>query len=183
MAQSIRFGNDTYLDASGVDGIKATLTSGDLNDYYGIHKSGIYYLGATQSAFSNAPTGWAALIVCSVGAVAFQVVWNNDGLFYRARTGNPASWSVWKNASGGRVTGTASNISLGSGGYVSLTTVQAAGVPDGAIVTGIGIRGWGGASDTPITLALSNDGNTLYAMGPKNATVNNISYFISYAWV
>lgn len=50
-------------------------------------------------------------------------------------------------------------------------------------ITGFGIRGWSGASDTPISLALSSDGNTLNAVGVKNATVKNINYFISYAWI
>lgn len=184
MAQSILLGSDTYLDASGVDGIKAILTSGDLNDYYGIHKSGAYYLNGSTSAFSNCPQGYSTLLVYSgTSGGGQQMIVHRSGIWYRDRSGNPASWSIWKNTNGGRVTGTASNISFGSSGYATLTTVQAAGVPDGASVTGFGIRGWGGASDTPISLALSSDGNTLYAMGVKNATVNTISYFISYAWV
>lgn len=183
MAQSIKLGNDVYLDASGVDGIKATLTSGDLDDYYGIHKSGTYYLGATQTDFTNAPTGWAGMIVCSVGGVSFQIVWNGTGIYYRARSGNPASWGDWIRASSqnvGRVTGTVTNISLGAGGYVSIGNIYTLGVPQGATVIGVGIRGWNGASDMPISVLLSSDGNTLYATGQKNSTITSLGYFISY---
>lgn len=96
MAQSIKFGNDTYLDASSIAGIKDTLTSGDLNDYYGTHKSGMYYLGAADSAFSNAPAGWAALIVCSVEGASFQLVYRYNGIWIRSRTGSPATWQDWR---------------------------------------------------------------------------------------
>lgn len=129
MAQSIKLGNDVYLDASGVDGIKATLTSGNLDDYYGTHKSGIYYLGAAQSAFTNAPAGWAALIVCSVGAVSFQLVYRYNGIWVRDRSGSPATWQAWRKANIIRddtdwvVRGTIDTTNIPSGGAVAVSSI------------------------------------------------------------
>lgn len=96
MAQSIKLGNDLFLDASGVDGIKAVLTSGDLNDYYGVHKSGVYHLNATASAFSNCPQGYSVLFVYS-GNLGFgaQMIYSRSGIWYRDRSGSPVNWSDW----------------------------------------------------------------------------------------
>ena len=96
MAQSIKLGSDTYLDASGVDGIKAILTSGDLNDYYGIHKSGVYYLNASASSFSNCPQGYSTLLVSSgTSGGAQQMIVHRSGVWYRDRSGSPVTWSHW----------------------------------------------------------------------------------------
>lgn len=47
MAQSIKLGNDTFLDAQGINGYKGSLDSSDnLDNMYMRHHSGIYYLGA-----------------------------------------------------------------------------------------------------------------------------------------
>lgn len=96
MAQSIKFGNDTYLDAGGVDGIKAVLTNGDLNDYYGIHKSGVYYLNGSASSFSNCPQGYSTLLVFSgTSGGAQQMIVHRSGIWYRDRSGSPVTWSHW----------------------------------------------------------------------------------------
>lgn len=96
MAQSILLGSDTYLDASGVDGIKAILTSGDLNDYYGIHKSGAYYLNGSASAFSNCPQGYSTLLVYSgTSGGGQQMIVHRSGIWYRDRSGSPVTWSHW----------------------------------------------------------------------------------------
>ena len=96
MAQSIKLGNDVYLDASGVDGIKATLTSGNLNDYYGIHKSGVYYLNASASSFSNCPQGYSTLFVYSgTSGGTQQMIVHRTGVWYRGQSGTPLKWSHW----------------------------------------------------------------------------------------
>lgn len=96
MAQSIKLGNDVYLAAEGIDGIKAVLTSGDLDDYYGVHKAGVYHLNAGASAFSNAPTGYAVLL-CYAGNSSFsgQMVVHGSTIYARERTGNPVAWTHW----------------------------------------------------------------------------------------
>lgn len=185
MAQSIKLGNDIFIAASGVDGNKGIITSGDdLDNYWGPRNAGLWVVNATASDVSNCPLSYCGLIVIALGqSGANQLAFSSSGIFKRSKVGATPTWTEWKSVTGGRVVGTASNISFGASGYVSLTNIYDAGVPQGATVTGVGIRGWNGASDTPISLALSNDGNTLYAMGVKNATVSNIGYFISYTWI
>ena len=96
MAQSIKLGNDVYLAAEGIDGIKGQLTSGDLNDYYGVHKAGAYYLAASASAFSNCPQGYSILIVLSSNyGFGGQLLYNRSGIWYRDRSGSPLNWSHW----------------------------------------------------------------------------------------
>lgn len=96
MAKSIKLGSDTYLAAAGVDGIKAILTSGDLNDYYGVHKSGVYHLNASGSAFQNCPAGWSVLL-CYSGTSGFsgQMIYHSGAIYCRERSGNPVSWGHW----------------------------------------------------------------------------------------
>ena len=95
MARSFKFKNGLFLDASAIHGIKGVLTSGDLNDFYGDDYAGMYYLGATYSAFSNCPTGYAMFLVCTYYGASFQVVIKRSGIYYRDRSGSPASWSPW----------------------------------------------------------------------------------------
>lgn len=96
MAQSIILGSDTYLAAAGVDGIKAALSSGDLNDYYGVHKSGVYHLNAGGSAFSNCPAGYSILL-CYSGNSGFsgQMIFHGSTIYCRERSGSPVEWGHW----------------------------------------------------------------------------------------
>lgn len=97
MAQSIIFGNDTFLAASGVDGNKGTITSGDdLNNYWGPRKAGLWVVNTASSNVSNCPLSYSGLIVIAIGqAGAQQILFNHTGVCYRDRIGSPATWSNW----------------------------------------------------------------------------------------
>ena len=102
MAQSIKLGNNVYLDASGVDGNKGTITSGDdLNNYWGPRKAGLWVVNTTSSNVSNCPLSYSGLIVIAIGqSGAQQILFNHTGICFRDRTGSPASWSHWFKVTG-----------------------------------------------------------------------------------
>lgn len=91
MAKSIKLGSDTYLDASGIDGVKGTIMSGDLNDYIGMRYAGIWYIGVTATAITNCPVGYGMLIV----GPSIQLAIGKWEMYFRGYTGNPLTWSVW----------------------------------------------------------------------------------------
>jgi hypothetical protein len=97
MAKSIILGSDTYLHASGIVGIKAVLTSGNLNNFVGFQNSGTYYLNAAQSAFSNSPLGWGVLIVIANNnnIATTQIAISTTAMFTRQYTGSPLAWTAW----------------------------------------------------------------------------------------
>ena len=84
----------------------------------------------------------------------------------------------------GRVTHDVNNVSIGSSGYASLGNVNSVfGVPSGATILSVFIRGWDGWSDYPATVCLSSDGNTVYVLAPPNTTMSRISIAMAYAYV
>ena len=70
-----------------------------MNDYAGIANAGVYYVNGTPSNISNAPANYCALYVMSSGTPTFQFAFNKNGFYFRAYTGNPASWSEWRTVS------------------------------------------------------------------------------------
>lgn len=107
MAKSIKLGSDTYLDASGVYDVKGRITSAfDLNDYSTVDKAGTWVVH-TSGTVANSPSsatgtsssglyGMLFVGVYSNTSAKYQLFVNNVGVFYRAYTGNPASWSSWR---------------------------------------------------------------------------------------
>lgn len=97
MAKSIKLGSDTYLDASGVDGIKGVIRSGaDLDNYYGERYAGLYYISASASDVSNCPVGYSGLLVIGSGSIGFQLLWGKNSCYFRGRTGGTPTWGTWK---------------------------------------------------------------------------------------
>lgn len=98
--KSIKFENDTYLDARGVDGNKGTITSGDdLDNYWGPRKAGLWVVNTTRSEVANCPLSYSGLIVIAIGqSGAQQMIFNHTGIYYRDRTGSGSSiaWSTWR---------------------------------------------------------------------------------------
>ena len=95
MAQSIKLGNDLYIARSGVAGVKGLLGSGDnLNDYWMVHQSGIYYL---SSGVTNSPVNYTFCYVCGSGesasAPCIQVVFAQNAIYTRSRY--TQTWSSW----------------------------------------------------------------------------------------
>ena len=77
--------------------LKFIYTGDDLNNYYGINRSGFYYVSASQGSVSNCPIGWCGLLVIMTedgGGV--QLVFAENGLYIRNRSGIPLAWTAWK---------------------------------------------------------------------------------------
>ena len=72
------------------------LTSGDLNN---VTEPGVYYLGATGSAFTNCPSagGWSHLMVLTPSSTfIFQMIVKFNNIFTRDYSGNPQTWQAWR---------------------------------------------------------------------------------------
>ena len=100
MAQSIKLGNDTFLDAQGVNGYKGSLDSSDnLDNMYMRHHSGTYFLGANVQ---NSPANYCMMIMIGTGesnvSIAFQLIVSGSYLYSRVRSGSGSSfsWAAWK---------------------------------------------------------------------------------------
>lgn len=65
----------------------------DLDTLYGNDKSGFYYI---TNNVANAPTTYASMIVIARGTPTYQLVWNANGIMYRAYVGNPTAWTEWR---------------------------------------------------------------------------------------
>lgn len=107
MAQSIKLGSDTYLDAQGVNGYKGTLTSSDdLDDMYMRHHSGIYYIGENVQ---NAPANFCMMVMIGTGeanaSIAFQLVQSYAKIYIRRRSGSGSTytWGAWYEFTGTQV--------------------------------------------------------------------------------
>lgn len=107
MAQSIKLGSDTYLDAQGVNGYKGSLDSSDnLDNMYMRHHSGIYYLGANVQ---NSPANYCMMIMIGTGetnaSIAFQLVQSYTKIYIRRRAGSGSTytWSAWYEFTGTQV--------------------------------------------------------------------------------
>lgn len=137
MAQSIKLGSDIFLDASGVDGIKGTISAGDdLNNYIGYRYAGLWYINASSASVSNCPVSYAALICVPVGSSGVtQIAVNHTGVYYRNRSGSPITWSVWRRCVG----------ALGSG-YLGQITGN-----EGASAVSMTNNAWKTALSVPIT--------------------------------
>ena len=99
MAQSIKLGNNTFLDAQGINGYKGSLDSSDnLDNMYMRHHSGTYYLGENVK---NAPANYCMMIMIGTGegnGSAFQLVVSLNYLYSRMRSGSGSSysWLAWR---------------------------------------------------------------------------------------
>lgn len=99
MAQSIKLGNDTFLDITGICGtVRDNLPlNANLNNYYGRHKDGIYYIGDITN-MQNAPIDYSMLLVMTRpdGNFTIQVIFYCLGRIYiRYRVSN-GTWTAWK---------------------------------------------------------------------------------------
>ena len=67
----------------------------DLNTLIGNEKSGFYYI---TTGVANVPDNltYAALLVIANDNVTFQIVSNQQGIWWRAYTGSPIAWRAWK---------------------------------------------------------------------------------------
>ena len=102
MAKSIKLGSDTYLDASGIVGIRGTIRSGNLDDYRTKQQSGWWYIATSNTAITNCPAGASYSHLCVVTTsngvdtdAVNQVIVNLNGIWYRTRSGSPIRWSHW----------------------------------------------------------------------------------------
>ena len=68
------------------------ITSGNLDDYYGDDKAGLYYVG---SGVTNSELDYSGLIVIAQESYGAQIQFNYRSIVVRTRTGNPATWSNW----------------------------------------------------------------------------------------
>ena len=73
-----------------------SITSGDLDDYYGAKKAGLYYVGA---GVTNSLFDYSGLLVIAQGTFGAQIQWNHKAIAIRTRTGNPAAWGEWNKIS------------------------------------------------------------------------------------
>ena len=94
----VNFGTNTLFPASSLYGsVKGRITSGDLNDYLGTEKAGVYYLNAAESAFTNVPVGSSGygylFVYCDSTGICLQMFCKSTGLWYR--TYSSSSWNPW----------------------------------------------------------------------------------------
>lgn len=93
MAQSIKLGNDTYLDASGIVGIKGVLSgAANIDSMSTAQTAGVYYLNNV----STAPVTYGTLIIIAAyttpNLAAFQILISGNAIYVRQNYG---SWGGW----------------------------------------------------------------------------------------
>lgn len=101
MAQSIKLGNNVFLDVAGIDGVvKQTLTgNADIDALITSHDSGVYYCSNT----STTPAAYGMLVLMSAGAgsgAAYHVFISStaNAIYVRYRSNN--TWGSWYKFSG-----------------------------------------------------------------------------------
>lgn len=119
--KSIKLAGDTYLNASAIDGVKASLdaNTNDLNNFKGTHYSGLYYWDG--SAQNNCPLGWSAVLIVGYGSVTCQLVFGSGGAYVR-RFAND-SWSNWIDLGGTDVSSYRDTTSVPNASVVSVKSV------------------------------------------------------------
>ena len=106
MPKSIKLVNDTYIDASGVVGIRGVISSGNLNDYGQSKDAGMWYV---LNGVTNSPSNYCMLIVVagynSDNSVAIQLIVGQGSMWTRRRVGSGTSysWEPWYRYQGSRV--------------------------------------------------------------------------------
>lgn len=63
----------------------------DLNDFKGTGYAGMYYL---QAGVNNAPSDWCWMLVIN-GSGTVQICCSQNGMWIRAYTGYPMTWTNW----------------------------------------------------------------------------------------
>lgn len=77
----------------------------DLDDLWGIEKSGFYYI---TEGVAHAPTTYCALIVISQErqqdhGTTFQLAFRNTGIYWRSYSGDPLTWGAWRMVQGSEI--------------------------------------------------------------------------------
>lgn len=97
----VNFGSNALYPASSLYGsMKGRISSGDLNDYIGTEKAGMYYLSAGAASYTNAPDGFGYLLVFSDStSLSGQLFFKSTGLYFR--TYSSGAWNAWQKAAYG----------------------------------------------------------------------------------
>ena len=64
----------------------------DLDNIYGVGSTGFYFV---EKNVANCPIEWAGLIVTESGPSSFQLLYNDEYMYFRGRVGNPQAWGLW----------------------------------------------------------------------------------------